>query len=195
VQFASQAGAFQPRNVGDGRVLGLEFEGRQSLDCVSPLLENFKAIFNVTLVQSQIKLSKTEYESKVINARVGQEIERFRDMAGQAPWIINGGLEYSGIKNFGKNLSVGVYYNVQGKTLMYSGIADRPAVYSVPFHSLNLNFSKRFGKEDQYDIGIRISNILNAKEEAVFSSFETINENFYTLKKGITVGLKLAWSL
>lgn len=195
VQFASQAGAFQPRNVGDGRVLGLEFEGRQSLDCVSPLLENFKAIFNVTLVQSQIKLSKTEYESKVINARVGQEIERFRDMAGQAPWIINGGLEYSGIKNFGENLIVGVYYNVQGKTLMYSGIADRPAVYSVPFHSLNMNFSKRFGKEDQYDIGIRISNILNAKEEAVFSSFETINENFYTLKKGITVGLKLAWSL
>lgn len=192
VQFASQAGAFQPRNVGDGSVVGIEFEGRQSLGFISKKLNNFNLAVNVTLTQSQIELSATELESREINAREGQEIQPYRDMAGQSPWIINGGLEYNGEHGFGKNLQVGLYYNVQGETLLFSGIADRPDIYTVPFHGLNMNISKRFGKEEQFSIGLGVKNIANAKKEAVFKSFEAEDQMFYSLKQGTTFNLKMS---
>ncbi|HZH86408.1 MAG TPA: TonB-dependent receptor [Brumimicrobium sp.] len=192
VQFASQAGAFQPRNVGNGSVIGLELEARQSLDFISKMLNNFSLAVNVTLTESQIELSTTEYESRVINARQGQEIDQFRDMAGQAPWIINGGIEFKGSRGFGKSLEAGVYYNVQGETLLFSGIADRPDIYTVPFHGINMNISKRFGKNEQFNIGIMLKNIANSKKEAVFKSFESEDQFFYSLKQGTTVNLKLS---
>ncbi len=194
VQFATQSGAFQPRNVGNGTVIGLEFEARQSLDFLSKKLSNFNLAANVTLTQSQIELSATEYESRVTNARAGQEISEFRDMAGQAPWIINGGLEYTGNKGFGKKLNAGIYYNVQGETLLFSGIADRPDIYTVPFHGVNMNVSKRFGKKDQFNAGIMLKNILNAKKEAVFKSFEAKDEYFFSIRQGTTVSLKMSYN-
>lgn len=194
VQFASQAGAFQPRNVGNGTVLGLEFEGRQSLEFMSKKLKNFNLALNVTVTESQIELSATEFESRVMNARVGQEISKYRDMAGQAPWIINGGIEFVGDKGFGENLNVGVYYNVQGETLLFSGIADRPDIYTVPFHGVNMNVSKRFGKKDQFNAGIMLKNVLNARKEAVFKSFEAEDEYFFSLRQGTTVSLKMSYN-
>ncbi|WP_158276159.1 TonB-dependent receptor [Brumimicrobium oceani] len=194
VQFATQSGAFQPRNVGDGTVLGLEFEARQLLGFLSKNLDNFAFAMNVTLTQSQIELSSTEYESRVNNARAGQEIEEYRDMAGQAPWIVNGGIEYTGETGFGENLNIGVYYNVQGETLLFSGITDRPDIYTVPFHGVNMNISKRFGKKDQFNAGIMFKNILNSKKEAVFKSFEAEDEHFFSLRQGTTMSLKMSWN-
>ncbi|RYM35970.1 TonB-dependent receptor [Brumimicrobium glaciale] len=194
VQFATQAGAFQPRNVGNGTVLGLELEARQSLDFIAKKLSNFNLAMNVTLTQSQIELSATEYESRVTNARSGQEISEFRDMAGQAPWIINGGIEYKGNRGFGKNLAAGVYYNVQGETLLFSGIADRPDIYTVPFHGVNMNVSKSFGKKDQFNAGIMLKNITNAKKEAVFKSYEAEDQYFFSIRQGTTVSLKMSYN-
>lgn len=194
VQFATQAGAFQPRNVGNGTVIGLEFEARQSLAFLSKRLDQFNLAMNVTITESQIELSATEYESRVNNARAGQEISEFRDMAGQAPWIINGGLEYTGSERFGKNLEVGVYYNVQGETLLFSGIADRPDIYTVPFHGVNMNVSKRFGKKDQFNVGLMLKNIFNAKKEAVFKSYEAKDEYFFSIRQGTTMSLKMSYN-
>src|SRR5690554_565131 len=194
VQFASQAGAFQPRNVGNGKVIGLEFEARQSLGFLSKKLNNFNLAMNVTITESQIELSTTEYESRVNNARIGQEISEFRDMAGQAPWIINAGVEYTGARGFGKNLNVGIYYNVQGETLLFSGIADRPDIYTVPFHGVNMNVSKRFGKKEQFNASISFKNVLNAKKEAVFKAYEANDEYFFSIRQGTTVSLKMSYS-
>ena len=44
-----------------------------------------------------------------------------------------------------KNLETGLFYNVQGKTLEIVGTGVVPDVYTLPFHSLNFNFSKNFG--------------------------------------------------
>lgn len=194
VQFASQAGAFQPRNVGNGKVIGLEFEARQSLGFLSKKLNNFNLAMNVTITESQIELSTTEYESRVNNARIGQEISEFRDMAGQAPWIINAGIEYNGARGFGKNLNVGMYYNVQGETLLFSGIADRPDIYTVPFHGVNMNVSKRFGKKEQFNASISFKNVLNAKKGAVFKAYEANDEYFFSIRQGTTVSLKMSYS-
>src|SRR5690606_32561342 len=142
VQYVQAPNNFQARNVGDGEVMGIELEIRQSLAAIAKDLENFSINGNFTLTESQIAMSPTEFHSREKNERIGETISNKRDMAGQAPYIINAGLAYNGRVN---GLEAGIYYNVQGETLQYVGIADKPDVYSLPFHSLNFNAGKSLG--------------------------------------------------
>ena len=181
VQYVQAANNFQPRNVGDARVLGLEAEIRKHLGFISPSLEEFTFTGNVTYIDSQVDLSESEFQSRSINAREGQTIERTREMAGQAPYIINAGISYEGYDN---NLTVGLFYNVQGRTLTYVGIADRNDVYTVPFNSLNFNIIKGIGENGRTQLSFKVDNILNAKRRLVFSSYEAQDQNFSFLNPG-----------
>ena len=195
IQFATQAGAFQPRNVGNGEVIGGEIELRQSLNFITERLKNYSFSVNYTLTSSRIELSRTEYESRVANAREGQEVGKFRDMAGQAPYIINAGFMYNGAdEGFFKNTEAAVFYNMQGQTLEFAGIVDRPDIYTVPFHSLNLNASQRFGKKDNMKVGLKVSNLLNDKRESVYKSYGAQDQVFQSLGIGTTVSLKFSMS-
>ena len=197
VQYATtQKGSFQPRNVGDGTVLGIETEFRQSLDIIRDGLKNFSLNGNISVTRSQIDLSLTEYTSRVENARTGQTIEKTREMAGQAPYIINGGFSYNGGESgFWKGFEAGIYYNVQGTTLQYVGIADRPDIYMLPFHSVNFNTSKYLGKDNRTQISLKIENLLDDKKESVFRSFNPTDMFFTKLEPGITFQFKLSYSL
>ncbi len=195
VQFATQASSYQPRNVGNGQVAGGEVEWRQNLKPIHELLKNFSFNVNLTYTKSQIELSNTEYTSRVYNARTGQSFGKYRDMAGQAPYIINSGVAYNGGENgFWKGLEAGLYYNVQGQTLQYVGIADRPDIYSVPFHSLNFNANKSFGGDSHFQAGFKIDNMLNAKKELVYKSYRAGDRFFSRLSHGTTFQLKLNYS-
>ena len=68
---------------------------------------------------------------------------------------------------------------MQGETLQFAGIIDRPDIYSVPFHSLNFNVNKTFGEDEQYTLGIRVSNCLNDKKKSIFKSFNA-DDQFFT---------------
>lgn len=197
VQFATQTGSFQPRNVGDGEVYGAEAELRFNFGSIlGEALNSFHFSSNLTLTRSRIKLSKTEYDSRLANARAGQEIGDYRDMAGQAPYIINSGLSYNGgEKGFWRGFEAGIYYNVQGKTLEYVGIVDRPDIYTEPFHSLNFNSSKRFGKEDKMSLGLKVENILNESKESVFESFRADNQYFTRLEPGFSFKLSFSYTI
>lgn len=194
VQFATQTGSFQPRNVGDGEVLGAEFELRQKLGFISDALKNISISANFTYTQSSIKLSETEYQSRVDNARTGQVVDTHRDMAGQAPYIINGGISYKGSKEgFWNDFDAGLFYNVQGQTLQYVGIVDRPDIYSKPFHSLNFNSSMRVSSK--LKIGFKVDNILDSKQESVFVSFNAQDQYYSRLTLGRTFSFKLTYDL
>ncbi|MEJ2595721.1 MAG: TonB-dependent receptor, partial [bacterium] len=52
VQFATQTGSFQPRNVGDGTVYGSEIEFRQHFGFVSPTLTNLSIVANFSYIIS-----------------------------------------------------------------------------------------------------------------------------------------------
>ncbi len=196
VQYATLPGAFQPRNVGDGTVLGAEAEIRLNLSSITSTLNNFRFIFNFTYTDSRIQLSSTELESREKNARTGQKVEDYRDMAGQAPYIINGGISYDGgEKGFWKGFEGGLYYNVQGPTLLYAGIVDRPDIYSEPFHSLNFNSNKRFGKGEKWSMGLKVKNILGDKKEQVFQSFKAADQYFERLDPGRSFSLSLSYRL
>ena len=100
-------------------------------------MKNFSLSLNVTYTYARIKFSPTEKQSREDNARAGQTIGDYRDMAGQAPYLINAGFSYNGSREkdagFLKGFEIGAYYNVQGRTLQYVGIANLPDIYSVPF--------------------------------------------------------------
>ena len=197
VQFATQTGSFQPRNVGDATVFGTELELRQELGFINEKLKNLVISANLTLTKSSIELSETEYESRVANARSGQTIDRYRDMAGQSPYLVNAGIGYDGgdHQGFLHELEAGFYYNVQGQTLQYVGIVDRPDIYSKPFHSLNFNANKKFGKDDRISAGIKITNLLNNKKEAVFQSFGASDQYFSRLDPGMLFQFRFSYDL
>lgn len=195
VQYATQTGSFQPRNVGDGEIYGGEIEVKQNLDFINKKLKTLSFNANFTLTESRIELSETEYDSRVTNAREGQTIEKYRDMANQAPYIINGGFSYRAGNDGGfKGLEAGIFYNVQGPTLQYVGIVDRPDIYAEPFHSLNFNMNYKFGKSDQMKIGLKVTNILNDKKSSVFRSYMADDMYFRSLYQGRQVSMKFSYS-
>jgi hypothetical protein len=196
VQYATQTGAFQPRNVGDGEVFGAETEFRLNLETFTQSLKSFRFMFNFTFTESRIQLSKTEYDSRVLNAREGQTIDEYRDMAGQAPFIINSGLSYNGgEKGFWEGFEAGLYYNVQGQTLQYAGIVDRPDIYLEPFHSLNFNSNKKLGKNDRIQLGLKIENILNSSKASIFKSYNATDQYFEKLDPGFRFQLRFTYTL
>lgn len=191
VQFLSDPGTFQPRNVGNGTVAGLEFEFRKSLKFIAPALEKFNWNTNVTITRSQIKMSESEFISRKLTAREGQAIESTRDMAGQAPYLINTGLSYT---DFASGWEAGVFYNVQGASLNYVGFGNRTDTYSVPFNSLNLNVNKTFGADERLQAGFGIDNLLNSKKQYVYKSYEANDQLFSSISPGTKINFRLAFS-
>lgn len=191
VQFLSDPGSFQPRNVGRGTVLGVELEFRKSLEFLSPALSNFSWNANVTLTESQIRMSESEFISRKLTSREGENVDQTRDMAGQAPYILNTGLAY---QSFTHGWDAGVFYNVQGPTLNFVGFGNRTDTYAVPFHSVNLNINKSFGTEERFQAGLNIQNLLNEKKEFIFESYEAQDQIFTRLAPGTKVSLRLGYS-
>lgn len=180
---------FQPRNVGNGRLFGLEFEFRKSLDFVSPALRNFQASGNLTLTESRIDMTDREFNSRKNFEREGETIENTRAMAGQAPYVINAGITYS---NFEAGWEAGLFYNVKGETLEIVGVGLYPDVYFQPFHNLNFSLSKKLGADGRTQIDLKADNLLNDRLERFFQSFETEPEIFSSLNPGVTVSLGLS---
>ncbi len=149
---------------------------------------------NVTVTESRIKLSETEYRSRLANRREGQEIDEYRAMAGQAPLIINTGISFNGAdKGFLENLQAGLFYNVQSSTLKYVGIVDRPDIYTVAFHSINFNATKQFGTDNRMSLGLKVDNILDDAREEVFQSYNAEDQIFTRLLPGRTVSLSYSY--
>ncbi|MBK7427183.1 MAG: TonB-dependent receptor [Saprospiraceae bacterium] len=192
VQYVQASNNFQPRNVGNGNVLGFEFEFLQSLGFLSSVLENISLNTNVTIVESSIEMSSTEFLARKRFARNGQEVDNMRNMGGQAPYLVNSGLSYRGKEN---GLELGLFYNVQGSTLLFVGLADRPDVYSVPFHSINFNANVFVGKDKRMNIGLKVDNILGDEREEVFRNFLASDAIFSSISPGRTFTLRLGYKL
>ncbi|MCO6359337.1 TonB-dependent receptor domain-containing protein [Roseivirga pacifica] len=187
----------QPRNVGDGRLYGIEMEFKKSLDFIS---DQFSLYGNFTFVESAIDMSATELRTRNNNARDGEVIEDTRNMAGQAPWIVNAGLAYD---NYEKGIDAGLFYNVKGKTLVVVGGGINPDVFSQPFNSLNFNMNKVFGEEEQWALNFSISNILGDKMEQFYErSFSNLSgsdqeaaiQTFQRFNPGTSFGLGIKYS-
>ena len=192
VQYVQAAGNFQPRNVGDGTVLGVELEVIKNLVFLNDAFGNLSFNINTTVAHSSIKMSASELKSRQLTARDGQTITDNRKMAGQAPYLVNTGISFRHPEN---NLEIGVFYNVQGRTLRYVGIADRPDVYTLPFNSLNLNVNFPFGKDQKYSCGFKVNNLLGSTRREVFSGYQAADQTFSNLNPGTSFSVRFGYKL
>lgn len=187
---AQTSNEFQPRNVGDGQIYGVEIEIRKSLNFLSESISKFSVSTNVTLVQSSIEMTETEFESRQAFIKDGEVLDNTREMAGQAPYIINAGLVYSDSE---KGFDAGIYYNVKGSTLTVVGGGLFPDVYSDPFNALKFSLNKSFG--EKVSLSFEVDNILNDRNEEFFEGFQTERQVFTRLNPGISFGLGLKYSI
>lgn len=162
-------------NLGNAVVYGAEFEARQRLGFISEGLNNLKLTANFSVIKSELTMSDDEFAGRVASARDGETIDRKRDLQGQAPYLINLGLNYD---NSDIGLRTGLFFNVQGETLEVVGIREVPDVYTQPFNSLNFTLNKSFGEDKRSSIDIKVSNILAAERLSEFTSFGTSNQIF-----------------
>ncbi len=205
VSFEQAPDQLTPRNLSNSNVLGAEVEIRKNLDFILPRLKGLVVGGNVSLVKSSVDtrtnvistdpltgIVTTEYQKRVEVAREGETVEEFRSMAGQSPYLINAFLNYQGEENgFNANLS----YNVQGESLSIVGSGNVPDVYVRPFHSMNFNLIKSFGKEDQYRITFSIRNILGDEKEQFYKSYKADEEIYSIFRPGRMFGLKFGMTL
>ena len=186
----------QPRNVGNATVLGIEMEARKDFGFISPALKPLSLGANITLVDAKVTMDDATYQGRLAAARTGEMVETTRPMQGQAPYIINGFLNYSSrTTGFEGNVS----YNVQGPSLFIVGINVNPDVYQKPFHSLNMKVSKRLGgtadEEGKHKVSLRVQNILGSEQERVYQSFGATDQLFELFVPNRTFSISYSMSL
>jgi len=173
-------------NLGNAKVYGVELEVRQRLGFISEGLNNLKFNANVSFIKSELTMSDDEFESRSLAARDGESIDRERNLQGQAPFLLNFGLDYN---NSDIGLQTGLFFNVQGETLEVVGIGLVPDVYTKPFESLNFTLNKSFGENKRSSIDLKVSNILGSDRESAYQSYETQDQIFSLRSPGTEFSL------
>ena len=171
---------FQPRNLGNAKVFGLEFEMRRQIS------KSFGVNVNASVIESQQEYGESERNLRTLGLRDGESLGDYRNLQGQSPFLINSSIDY----NDGKNgLKAGIFFNMQGETLEVVGTGFAPDVYTKPFESLNLNLSKTFGEKQNKTVTIKIENLLDSKKESFYKAFKANNEIFSFKEEGTTFSI------
>lgn len=198
----------KPVNAGEANVYGAEIELRKAIGFVNAPEKSLIFGTNFTYVVSQIDMTKvdvtvgdsviSEFEVRKANARVGEEVQQFRPMYGQSPYIVNA---YVTFKHDSLNLMFNLTYNVQGKKLAVIGVGNLPDVYEQPFHSLNLKVSKGFGKihkgEDapRWQASFRAQNLLNNAKRRFYEAYKAEPQIYDYLNQGMTFSGSVTYTI
>ena len=178
------------RNSNDAAVFGLEFELRKNI--VNNDRSRFSINLNTSIINSDLEMTDQEYNFRLALAKqIGiDSLDRNRVMQGQSPYLVNAGLNYN---LFDKELEAGLFYNVQGRALQVISAGEFPEVYTEPFHSLNLNVSKRIGSEKKTTFSIKAENLLGDVIESRMDHFGNSDLEYSILEPGINISLGLSY--
>jgi outer membrane receptor protein involved in Fe transport len=122
-----------------------------------------------------------------------------RPMFGQSPYSVNFGYYYT---NDSADYNIAVLYNIIGPRIYIvgsreiSGAIERPDVYQMPRHQVDLTFTKNF--KEKYELRIAVADILNQNnyflqdynQDGVLDSNSSNDVIFNNYKRGsyVTVG-------
>ncbi|MFD1314936.1 TonB-dependent receptor [Namhaeicola litoreus] len=188
--FLSATDQLQPKNLGNAIVYGAEFEVRKDFGFFGEAWEDLNFSMNLSLIKSELEMSEEELEARRLSLRDGERLEKTRELQGQSPYLVNFGFSYG---NDEGGWQAGLFYNMQGETLEVVGTGDVPDVYTMPFHSLNFNLTKSFGKELNSSINFGIKNILDDDLESKYQSFKAQDQIFSRLSPGRGISLGYAY--
>ncbi len=139
-------------NLASAKDLGLEADFRKSLEFINPdvaFYRNISLSGSLTLIKASVELQSTQDTA-------GVNYKRDRPLYGQSPYIINGGLNYTG-KQFGLN----VLYNRFGKRIVYAATVVSMDEYEKPRDVVDLQFNYKFLKQQRAEVKLNISDLLN----------------------------------
>jgi outer membrane receptor protein involved in Fe transport len=69
-----------------------------------------------------------------------------------------------------------------------------PDVYTVPFHSLDLNAYRSFGKEQRSRLTLGVSNLLNEDRTLVYKSYKAEDQIYTTYKPGVGISISYGYT-
>jgi TonB-dependent receptor len=128
-------------------LLGVELEGRKTLDVLVPALKDFTLIANLTAVKSEVDLGL-----KQLNATNAK-----RALSYQSPYVINLSLDYS---NDASKFDLRVLYNVYGPRITVVGANGLPDTYELPRHQLDVSVAKTLAKH--FQVKLLAQNVLGS---------------------------------
>lgn len=181
-----------PRNVGQATVAGAEMEVRQNIGVEVNQEQPLSLGANFTYVYSNVEMNTAEFESRIENARLIEQVDNMRKLQGQSPYIINVFVNFNS-ENTG--IDANVSYNVQGKRLSVVGLGRNPDIYEMPFNALSFKISKRFGKDRRGSLSVSGENLLNATRRKMYEGFNASPQIYELLKPGSQFGLSVGYSL
>lgn len=122
------------------QVWGVEFEARQSLQLLSPLLREFSLGGNFSWIQSETELFADEYKNKI---QYVPDLERTRPLYDQSPYIFNADLSYD---NPRLGTSASLLLNLAAPRVAIA-VLTTDDVYEHPPTSLDFTLSQRLGRQ------------------------------------------------
>lgn len=84
---------------------------------------------------------------------------------------------------------MGLFFNVQGKTLEVVGVGNIPDLYTDPFNNLNFTFNKKIDAKENQTITFGVRNILNDTKQSYYDYYGEEQQNFSFFKVGRTFSL------
>lgn len=144
-------------NSDHAKVYGLEFEMRKNLGFLTDnqLIKNFTVYGNLTLQRSSVV---GYYKTSNPDPKLGDilvKTKQSRSMYGQAPYLINAGLQYTS-NHFGFNVA----YNKSGRKTYIVGLNPDEIEYEKPRAQIDAQVSYRFLKS-RFEVKLNAANLLN----------------------------------
>ncbi|MBS3944362.1 MAG: TonB-dependent receptor [Melioribacter sp.] len=107
---------------------GVEFEIRKELEFISPLLNNFAVVGNLSLIKSKIELENRGFQISE------------RPLQGQADFILNLGIYY---EDYSGSLSASLIYNKVGERIAKVGFGGLGDVVELPRDQIDFSLSTK----------------------------------------------------
>jgi TonB-dependent receptor len=144
------------RNLPGAKDLGFEVDVRKSLRFFSPASAFLKRLYvsgSFTWVDASVDLGSgvaVDDQGKPVASK------RDRPLYGQSPYIINGGINYTGSR-----LGINAVYNRYGKRVVTSTAYTSEDEYENPRDVIDVQLSYKFLKSQRAELRLNISDLLN----------------------------------
>ncbi|GAB2457386.1 TonB-dependent receptor [Hymenobacter qilianensis] len=138
--------AYSFANAPSAYAYGLELDIKKNLNFLDEAFNtqafaNLTAVFNASLIKSEVKLG-----SDVV------AWDRNRALQGQSPYVVNTGLYYQTPDN---TWQMAALYNVFGPRILFAGSDQYPDVVEMPRHTVDLTLTKSISKNWSLNAGIQ----------------------------------------
>jgi TonB-dependent receptor len=163
-------------------VAGIEFEVRKSLDFLDPLLREFTIGGNLSLIQSEVELTREELVAK--QPRV-PGTSSTRPLYDQSPYILNLDISYD---NHSSGTSASFIFNMAGPRITIASL-NTEDIYEQSTPVLDFVLSQKIGRN--MTLKLTAKNLIDPIIERTYGEEGKLTYSSY--KRGMTFGMALSY--